>query len=184
MHIKPLLAIAVFAVVFPLSLAMLGGPAESQFFSRPCGGPPDPPVGLPGFPPRLDESCVEIRGIDGKCLDAAGGSSADGTPVILWPCHGGSNQRWKVLPNGTVLGINGKCLDALGGRSENGTPVIIWTCHGGDNQRWEITDNHQLLGIGNQCLDASGFGLANGAPIILWACHGGANQRWDARFAQ
>ncbi|WP_020524935.1 ThuA domain-containing protein [Catelliglobosispora koreensis] len=32
----------------------------------------------------------------GKCLDANGGSSANGTQLILWACHGGTNQRWTL----------------------------------------------------------------------------------------
>jgi hypothetical protein len=30
----------------------------------------------------------------GRCFDAAGGGTADGTPVIIVDCNGGSNQRW------------------------------------------------------------------------------------------
>jgi hypothetical protein len=32
----------------------------------------------------------------GKCLDANGGSSANGTQLIIWSCHGGTNQRWTL----------------------------------------------------------------------------------------
>jgi hypothetical protein len=32
----------------------------------------------------------------GKCLDALGGSSADGTQLIIWTCHGGGNQKWSL----------------------------------------------------------------------------------------
>jgi type 1 glutamine amidotransferase len=32
----------------------------------------------------------------GRCLDANGGSSADGTQLIIWSCHGGTNQRWTL----------------------------------------------------------------------------------------
>jgi hypothetical protein len=172
------LAIAVPAITFSLSLAIPGEPAKSQSSSRPCGGNPDP---LPTE--RLDAWCDEIRGIEGKCLDVEGGSSTDGTRVILWPCNGGINQRWKVLRDGKVLGIDGKCLDVRGGSSENGAPVIIWACHSGDNQRWEITDKGELRGTGKKCLDPSGWGAANGAPIILWPCHGRSNQWWKARYA-
>ncbi|MCW2642856.1 MAG: chitinase, partial [Dactylosporangium sp.] len=35
-----------------------------------------------------------------KCLDAAGPSSADGTPLQIWDCTGGPNQKW-TLPTGT-----------------------------------------------------------------------------------
>ncbi|MEJ8661538.1 MULTISPECIES: ricin-type beta-trefoil lectin domain protein [Streptomyces] len=30
----------------------------------------------------------------GRCLDAADGGTADGTRLIVWDCHGGTNQRW------------------------------------------------------------------------------------------
>ena len=50
----------------------------------------------------FDEShAAEIRGIAGKCLDVSGGGSDDGTPIILWPCHGGGNQQWMVQPSPT-----------------------------------------------------------------------------------
>lgn len=33
----------------------------------------------------------------GKCLDAEGGTTNDGTRLIIWPCHRQANQRW-LLP--------------------------------------------------------------------------------------
>jgi hypothetical protein len=33
----------------------------------------------------------------GRCLDATGPSSADGTPLQIWDCTGGTNQSW-ILP--------------------------------------------------------------------------------------
>lgn len=41
------------------------------------------------------ESDGAIRN-SGKCLDASGASSADGTPLIIWTCHGGANQQWTL----------------------------------------------------------------------------------------
>jgi hypothetical protein len=37
-----------------------------------------------------------VRTSGGKCLDANGGSSADGTQLIIWTCNGGANQRWTL----------------------------------------------------------------------------------------
>ena len=39
-----------------------------------------------------------INPSSGKCLDATGPSSADGTPLQIWTCGGGANQQW-VLPS-------------------------------------------------------------------------------------
>ena len=32
----------------------------------------------------------------GKCLDAAGGSTADGTALHIWDCNGAANQKWTL----------------------------------------------------------------------------------------
>ncbi|MEU0387697.1 RICIN domain-containing protein [Streptomyces chartreusis] len=37
-----------------------------------------------------------------KCLDAEASGTSPGTRVVIWDCHGGSNQRWNVNANGTV----------------------------------------------------------------------------------
>jgi type 1 glutamine amidotransferase len=37
-----------------------------------------------------------VNAQSGRCLDANGGSSADGTALITWSCHGGANQRWTL----------------------------------------------------------------------------------------
>ncbi len=44
--------------------------------------------------PQLDGSLANTG--SGKCLGAGGGSSADGTQLIIWSCHGGANQRWTI----------------------------------------------------------------------------------------
>jgi hypothetical protein len=38
-------------------------------------------------------SAAQIVGIGGKCLNVQGGGSADGTPIILWPCSGTPNEQ-------------------------------------------------------------------------------------------
>ncbi|MEU8384585.1 RICIN domain-containing protein [Streptosporangium sp. NPDC048865] len=38
-----------------------------------------------------------IAGVQsGLCLDAANNSTANGTLIQLYSCHGGNNQRWTV----------------------------------------------------------------------------------------
>lgn len=32
----------------------------------------------------------------GLCLDVTGAATANGTPVELWTCNGGSNQQWSL----------------------------------------------------------------------------------------
>ena len=40
---------------------------------------------------------VLVNPRSGKCLDAEGATTNDGTRIIIWPCHRQSNQRW-LLP--------------------------------------------------------------------------------------
>jgi ricin-type beta-trefoil lectin protein len=78
----------------------------------------------------------------GKCLDVSGASTEDGAPIILWQCHGGANQQWRLEPFGEeyrlVARHSGKCLDVTGWSPENGTRIIQWQCNGGANQTWLI----------------------------------------------
>ena len=47
-----------------------------------------------------------------ECLDVYNNETAHGTPVALYPCNGGANQKWTVR--------------ATGGWSVN-SPVRVWT---------------------------------------------------------
>ena len=63
-------------------------------------------------------------------LDIAQGRAQNGTPVIIWPYHGGSNQRWRIyeMENGGYSFINvgtGLAFDLPG---DNRTPRTL--CHG------------------------------------------------------
>ncbi|WP_037776260.1 glycoside hydrolase family 30 beta sandwich domain-containing protein, partial [Streptomyces pristinaespiralis] len=60
------------------------------------------------------EQSGALVGLGGKCLDVAGGSSADGTAVQLWDCNGSAAQRWTLRSDGSVQAL-GKCLDVTSG---------------------------------------------------------------------
>jgi hypothetical protein len=79
----------------------------------------------------------ELKVFGNKCLDAYAQGSSNGTQVIIWDCHGGTNQQWNLHSNGTVTGVqSGLCLDASGAGTANGTKIILWSCHSGANQQW------------------------------------------------
>jgi WD40 repeat protein len=123
----------------------------------------------------------EIQGLAGKCLDVKAANPDNGTPIILWTCHGGDNQQWKITPAGEIRGLANKCLDVSGANSADGASITLWTCHGGDNQQWKITSAGEIRGIANKCLDVYGANSTDGTPIILWTCHGRYNQKWTFR---
>ncbi|GAQ50434.1 PQQ-dependent sugar dehydrogenase [Streptomyces acidiscabies] len=119
----------------------------------------------------------QITGIGGKCVDVAGGNSADGTRVQLWTCNGGAQQQWTV--NGSTLRALGKCLATAGGGTADGTAVQLGTCDGSAGQNWSVQGDGTIRN-GGKCLDAEGAGSADGTRLIIWTCTGGTNQKWTS----
>ncbi|WP_112264603.1 ThuA domain-containing protein [Lentzea terrae] len=118
-----------------------------------------------------------ITGGSGKCVDVAGGSSADGTKIQLWTCNTNASQQWTVSGN-TLRALN-KCMGVAGGSTANGALVQLMTCNGSGSQNWTAGANGSLINQqANRCLDANGGSSADGTQLILWTCHGGTNQRW------
>jgi cytochrome c len=127
-----------------------------------------PGVGTPGT-----VTGGPITSSGGKCVDVNGGSSADGTPLVIWTCSGGANQQW--TREGNTLRSLGKCMTAAG--TADGSAVQLSTCNGSAAQNWATGANGSLTNAG-KCLDANGAGTADGTRLIVWTCHGGTNQRW------
>ena len=125
----------------------------------------------PGSGCGATEPTGQIAGTSGKCVDDSGSGTADGNPIILWPCSGNANQRWQLPGDGTVRTL-GKCLDTNGG---SGSKAELETCSGGTDQQWTYQLNGNLLNkASGLCLDVTGGGSANGTALEAWSC--GANQ--------
>ena len=76
-----------------------------------------------------------IVGINGFCLDVRGASRAVGTPVQLYQCHFGGNQKFVVQPDGHIRESGtGKCLSSLG--KDDRAPIVLDFCQDTRNQIW------------------------------------------------
>ncbi|TRO67942.1 ricin-type beta-trefoil lectin domain protein [Streptomyces sp. IB201691-2A2] len=151
---------------------------------------PGDPDGSTSFPQQLvvDEVKVTtsdgsgggtpVRGLAGKCVDVAGASSANGTPVQLYDCNSSAAQQWTVASDGSIRAL-GKCLDVTGNGTADGSTVQLWDCGGGANQRWVVSAAGDIVNPqANKCLDVTGNSSANGTRLQIWTCSGGANQKW------
>ncbi|MGM1057694.1 ricin-type beta-trefoil lectin domain protein [Saccharothrix sp. Mg75] len=119
-----------------------------------------------------------ITGLGGKCVDVAGGSSADGTAVQLHTCNGSAAQQWTRPGDGTVRAL-GKCLDVKDRSTADGAQLQLWTCGGTPNQQWTHTAGRDLVNpAADKCLDVTGNTSADGTRLQLWTCTGAANQKW------
>ncbi|MFH9427562.1 lectin [Streptomyces sp. NPDC017615] len=123
-----------------------------------------------------------FTGLAGKCLDVAGGSSANGTPVQLYDCNGSTAQQWTVAADGSVRAL-GKCLDVVSASTADGAKVQLYDCNGTAAQRWSYnTATGDVVNTAaDKCLDVTDNSSANGARAQIWSCTGAANQKWTLR---
>ncbi|MCX4436807.1 ricin-type beta-trefoil lectin domain protein [Streptomyces mirabilis] len=121
-------------------------------------------------------------GLAGKCLDVAGGSSANGTAVQLYDCNGSDAQRWTVAGDGSVQAL-GKCLDVTSASTADGAKVQLYDCNGTGAQRWSYNGatGDVVNSAAGKCLDVTGNSGVNGARAQIWSCTGAANQKWALR---
>ncbi|HEY7216121.1 MAG TPA: RICIN domain-containing protein, partial [Thermoanaerobaculia bacterium] len=99
-----------------------------------------------GFVP--DPLTAEVRMLDGTremCLDVPDNRPDDQLYLQMFPCHGGSNQRWLLrfdFSGFVILESEGthRCLDV-----PNTSTVQQFRCHGGDNQRWQLFEDPETL---------------------------------------
>ena len=85
-------------------------------------------LGILGITNALAAEVGPITGGDGRCLDVAGASSANGTAVQPYACNGTAAQRWTI--DGSSLRALDKCLDVAGASRADGARVQIYDCNG------------------------------------------------------
>lgn len=114
---------------------------------------------------------VELRSrlAIGSCMDA---NAASGN-VILWSCHGGSNQKFAYLDDGT-LRQDGLCIGA------HGASLVLKACDASPDTRWTFASG-EIRNAAEQCIDIAGGERANGTPLVAWSCHGALQQQWTRR---
>jgi hexosaminidase len=104
------------------------------------------------------------------CVDAAGGSSADGAAVQISGCDGSAAQQWTDASDGTVEAL-GECLDVAGaGATSPGTPVRLSACDGAGNQQWQEQDGALVNPVSGLCLNVSTGTDTPGSALDLAAC--------------
>ncbi|MFF9818188.1 ricin-type beta-trefoil lectin domain protein [Streptomyces sp. NPDC014006] len=118
-------------------------------------------------------------GLADKCLDVAGGSTANGTAVQLYDCNGTTAQRWTVKTDGTIQAL-GKCLDVTSASTTDGAKIQLYDCNATGAQQWSYnTSTGDVVNLAaNKCLDVTDNTSTNGTRLQIWSCTGAANQKW------
>ncbi|WP_433512168.1 RICIN domain-containing protein [Nonomuraea sp. CA-143628] len=125
-----------------------------------------------------------------KCIGLANnGSTANGTPLVIWDCHFHPDQIWQGNNDRSIrtLAGSGKCVGlANNGSTANGTPLVIWDCHLHPDQQWRfaalganIYSIRSFAASTPKCVGLANNGsTANGTPLVIWDCHLHPDQQW------
>jgi hypothetical protein len=114
----------------------------------------------------------------GACLDAAGGGTANGTPVQEFTCNGTGAQNWALQSNGELVNpVSGRCLTAPNGTA--GVALQLADCTASAGQLWRFPPN-RITGPASLCADVADADPASGTATRLWGCNDSDAQRWSA----
>ncbi len=118
----------------------------------------------------------------GKCVDARGSGTANGTAVQQYTCNNTYAQHWQFQPtSGGYYRVNtrnatGQSWDVSGVSTADGAKVHLWSYGGGNNQQWLP----QSLGGGyyrfvarhsGKCLDVPGSSTAESLQLQQYTCN-------------
>lgn len=128
----------------------------------------------------------------GKCLDAAGGGTANGTAVQQLTCNGAAAQRWQLTAVGngyyevTTVNNTAQGWDLSGGPSAvgDGVKAQLWTYGGATNQQWQAVwepgdTYHFIARNSDKCLDVPSSSLDNNVQLEQFTCNGTAAQSFQ-----
>ncbi|MGB8536104.1 MAG: RICIN domain-containing protein [Acidobacteriaceae bacterium] len=120
-----------------------------------------------------------IRVEGGKCIDDAGASTNNGSPIQIFTCNSSGAQSWTWNSGDGTLRALGKCMDVTGGATTNGTQIQLFDCNGTGSQQWRWRNQNRLVNPqSGRCLDVTGGSTADGTRLQQFDCNGSAAQIW------
>lgn len=166
------------------SLVHDGNPTRASITLDPFGGSGQNPSG-----PVDPAAWYRLANANsGKCVDASGAGTADGTPLVQWPCGTGqTNQQWQFSPADsgyyTIANRNAarQVIDVPAGSTADGAKLTTWTQNSGANQQWrpelQSDGGYRFVSrLNGKCLDVTGASTDDGTLIQQWTCNGTSAQ--------
>lgn len=126
-----------------------------------------------------------------KGLDVADNSTTSGGRIQQYDITsgGGSNQRWKFVPDGSgnfyiIVKSTGMYLAPENNGTGDGLKVQQKTFAATNDFKWTVTSlgggYYKIINLNSgKSLDVENVSTANGANIQVWAYTGGLNQQWQ-----
>lgn len=157
-----------------------GAENPPPFVAEPPPPPPSPPP-APVLNPQNNMIKTDLSG--NRCLDVLDWRTDNGAPLIMWDCHGGTNQRWTYQNDATLKGTHsGKCIEMNDNYSQGFKYVSMQPCDGGNSrQKWVSNNNRQFINQGDNgmALNVLAANPNNRAGVIVWDKNQNlANEHW------
>jgi beta-glucanase (GH16 family) len=135
----------------------------------------------------------------GKCINAAGSASANGTIVQQWgggtndDCNGTTAQNWKFAATDSgyykIMSAlnNTQVIEVVGAVTTDQGKLALKTYSGATNQQWkpeQVTNSTMVGGIyyrlinrnSGKCIDVNNWNTANGVQLEQYTCGTTTNQ--------
>ncbi|MFI6075009.1 chitosanase [Actinoplanes sp. NPDC051343] len=132
-----------------------------------------------GLLPASAAAGAPITGLGGKCVEVAGGATANGTATQMNTCSGSAAQQWSLSGGALVNAGSGKCLDVTSASVANGAKIQLYDCNSTGAQKWTASSGELINSGSGKCLDVVDKSTANGARLQIWTCGGTTNQIWS-----
>lgn len=158
-------------------------PASSAVtFNWSAGSPPS--SSFPGYYNIISRN-------SNKGLDVADNSNTSGGRIQQYDITGGggSNQRWKFVPDGSgnyyiIVKSTGLYLAPESNSTADGIKVQQRAFSSSNEFKWTVNNlgggYYSIINVNNgKSLDVESVSTANGANIQVWAYTGGLNQQWQ-----
>jgi len=158
-------------------------PASSAVtFNWSAGSPPS--SSFPGYYNIISRN-------SNKGLDVADNSTTSGGRIQQYDITGGggSNQRWKFVPDGSgnyyiIVKSTGLYLALESNSTADGIKVQQRTFSSSNEFKWTVNNlgggYYSIINVNSgKSLDVESVSTANGANIQVWAYTGGLNQQWQ-----
>ncbi|MGW3995874.1 RICIN domain-containing protein [Amycolatopsis sp. NPDC004772] len=118
----------------------------------------------------------------GKCVDARGAGTADGTVVQQYACNQTASQQWQFQATGDgYFRVNARsnpaaAWDVKDVSAADGGLLQLWTYGGGANQQWQAVDEgggryHFVSRNSGKCLDVPGASTGD-VQLQQYTCNG------------
>ncbi|MFB7504399.1 MULTISPECIES: RICIN domain-containing protein [Streptomyces] len=76
---------------------------------------------------------------EGACMQLAGGSTDDGTAIVMAQCDGTAAQRFTLNSSNDLVSLDAnKCVDVTDKATDDGSLLQLWDCAGTKNQKWAM----------------------------------------------